>query len=789
MIVATRSGTILDFRNGWPSGLALPADRGTVATYVDADGKIRTAASNEPRIQHDPVTGAAIGRLVEPERENIWTRSKLDTGVTYTRCSRATVNDPTSPFADGECQEVTMSADVGSKYFFQNLTFTTGVKYVVSVFAKAGQSMHEIQFNSCAEGDSPKFELNDLTTTGGGPEWSNARIEYWGDGWYRCIANYTPATATQNFGLAFDDPDEGDVIRVRHMQIELGNEPSMPIETLGAAATRSADNAAGLSSFFGDDVRENYTMFAVVRPSWGVVSAESRFRILANPSTLTEHQIYYNPDGSNPKLIAYSGGNMGSNVVAGSGDDRLKIGLRHRDGAQQVRYDIEGAITTRYTSFAGPPAGGGLNDFWETLDPLLIGRIIILKGAKLTNADFAPFMDARLADALDYRSALFLGDSLSNSLTENNEMRARGWQAHALIQSGGRLDIIKDPNGTWPVEWDWGQSGMKAETAATDPGGLLTSAVAESDERTLVTIQFGRNDDVAGRTPAQIAGDIKTIYDFFITNNRKPVVIGIAPSEGEDQTTASAKLANDAIKLQCEADGVEFVDVWDAMFPFDEDRYYDDPAVHHNALGGSILGELVAPVFSKYRPIRPRVPTIFSLNPDLTGASGTDSPTNWDPYVGSLVVLSQGYVPGGTRGDWLEVTLENTSPTQTRGFQLTRIQADGYGIGESLVATCDIETETLEGAGIRNIDFWLEDTTAGVVQEALYMSNSDRTAADTAGKGWRDFSDNGRVATPPYVAANNDGIGTSLTVYLHPESTMKLRVRNFGLTFSKKISD
>ncbi|MEM1083217.1 MAG: SGNH/GDSL hydrolase family protein [Verrucomicrobiota bacterium] len=687
-----------------------------------------------------------------------------------------------------------MSADVGSKYFFQNLTFTTGAKYVVSVFVKAGMSMHEIQFNSFAEGDSPKFDLNDLTTSGGGPEWSNARIEYWGDYWYRCIAGYTPATANQNFGLAFDDPDEGDTIRVRHMQVELGNAPSMPIETLGAAATRNADNAAGLSAYFGDDVRENYTMFAVVRPSWGVVAAESRFRILANPSTLTEHQVYYNPNGSSSRLFGYSGGQInGTATVTPESGDRLKVGIRHRgevgDGGQQARFVVGDEVVSLYDSHEGPPAAG-LIDFWETFDPLIIERIIILKGAKRTNTEFAPFMDARLADALDYRSALFLGDSLSNSLTENNEMRARGWQAHALIQSGGRLDVIKDPNGTWTVEWDWGNPGMTGQTAATNPSGVLTSAVNESSEKTIITIQFGRNDIAAGRTPAQIADDIKTIYDFFITNNRKPVVIGITPVEDEDQVTATAKLANDAIKLQCEADGVEFVDLWDAMFPFDTDRYYDAtyPKTHHNALGGSILGELVAPVFRKYRPLRPRIPTIFSLNPDLTGATGTDSPTSWDPYVGSLVVLSQSYVSGGSRGDWLEITLENTSTTVTRGLQLTRTQADGYAVGDSVVATCDIETETLEGAGIRNVDFWLEDGTAGVLQDALYMSNSDKTAADAAGKGWQDFRD-GRVATPPYIAVNTDGLSPAITIYLHPGSTVKLRLRNFGLTHSQEISD
>lgn len=45
-------------------------ERATIGTYVDATGKIRTAAIDEPRYAYDPRTGEALGVLIEPNRTN-----------------------------------------------------------------------------------------------------------------------------------------------------------------------------------------------------------------------------------------------------------------------------------------------------------------------------------------------------------------------------------------------------------------------------------------------------------------------------------------------------------------------------------------------------------------------------------------------------------------------------------------------------------------------------------------------------------------------------------------------
>lgn len=55
--------------------------RSSTGTYFDAAGALQSAASNVPRIDHDPVTGAVLGLLVEAQSTNSLTYSTTTTGT------------------------------------------------------------------------------------------------------------------------------------------------------------------------------------------------------------------------------------------------------------------------------------------------------------------------------------------------------------------------------------------------------------------------------------------------------------------------------------------------------------------------------------------------------------------------------------------------------------------------------------------------------------------------------------------------------------------------------------
>lgn len=65
-----RPSLLLDFANSKQFDPRINLNRASTATYFDAQGLMRTAASGVPRIDHDPTTGACRGLLIEESRTN-----------------------------------------------------------------------------------------------------------------------------------------------------------------------------------------------------------------------------------------------------------------------------------------------------------------------------------------------------------------------------------------------------------------------------------------------------------------------------------------------------------------------------------------------------------------------------------------------------------------------------------------------------------------------------------------------------------------------------------------------
>ena len=70
-----RPTLLFDFANSKTLDPRITFERQSVGTYVDEAGIIKSAADNEPRFDHDPVTGECLGLLIEEERTNNITNS------------------------------------------------------------------------------------------------------------------------------------------------------------------------------------------------------------------------------------------------------------------------------------------------------------------------------------------------------------------------------------------------------------------------------------------------------------------------------------------------------------------------------------------------------------------------------------------------------------------------------------------------------------------------------------------------------------------------------------------
>ncbi len=73
-------------------GPTLDITRATEGRFFDAQGILRTATSGEARFDHDPVTGASLGLLVEEARTNLALQSAALSTAPWTLIGTPIIN-------------------------------------------------------------------------------------------------------------------------------------------------------------------------------------------------------------------------------------------------------------------------------------------------------------------------------------------------------------------------------------------------------------------------------------------------------------------------------------------------------------------------------------------------------------------------------------------------------------------------------------------------------------------------------------------------------------------------
>jgi hypothetical protein len=254
--------------------------RGSTGTFVGSDGLIQSAAINAPRFDHDPVTLACRGLLIEEGRTNLVSRSSnFPAGAWTISFARLTmVLDAIGP--DGALSATTLTATgvAGSAFIHSSGSITAGVTYTHSAIVKAGSS--NFVGISSFDGVSDYGAMFNLDTgvfvgyrTPGGIPISNS-ITPLGGGWYRVSFTYVAVNTNTAFAAQIMISQAGNLnfatscvagtsIIVFAYQMEAGAFPSSYIPTTTGALTRSAD----VCSITGDDFNNFYnqsegTLFA-----------------------------------------------------------------------------------------------------------------------------------------------------------------------------------------------------------------------------------------------------------------------------------------------------------------------------------------------------------------------------------------------------------------------------------------------------------------------------------------------------------------------------------------------
>jgi len=248
--------------------------RDSVTAYTPTTGtpitkyqpQLMFASPDQPRFDHDVLTGESKGLLIEEGRTNlVWYSENFEdfavnhsqgnfneSGWAYIRCSLDT-NGPISP--DGTTHSVIMEHDTNetsggglymSAFSGWNDKYIPAGTNTYSWYAKnAGVNFFVINTG----GDKVFFDLTNGTAKSFATLIDSYGIEHVGNGWYRC--HVVTSQATNLFFYQSDQDSDGSStvsgaggVAVWGPQFEQGSFLTSYIKTSGASATRSADNAS-----------------------------------------------------------------------------------------------------------------------------------------------------------------------------------------------------------------------------------------------------------------------------------------------------------------------------------------------------------------------------------------------------------------------------------------------------------------------------------------------------------------------------------------------------------------
>ena len=241
----------LDFANARALDPRITFTRASTATYVGANGLIKTAGVDEARFDHDPATGESLGLLVEESRTNqtLYSEELTNPSWVITNNLSRTSNVLTSP--DGNLTADLLSR-TGNKQVNYQLTPGAGT-YTFSIYAKSNTSNFVTLASSVGFlGEGVTFNLSTGVSGGiqnyvDGPQSSisvlSSLIISVGNGWYRCSITFT-TTVSRAYHI-----EPGDLTNAAASayfwgaQLEQGFSSTSYIPTSGSTVTRSADTA------------------------------------------------------------------------------------------------------------------------------------------------------------------------------------------------------------------------------------------------------------------------------------------------------------------------------------------------------------------------------------------------------------------------------------------------------------------------------------------------------------------------------------------------------------------
>lgn len=300
--------------------------RASSGTYFDASGVLQLASTNSARFDHDPVTLAAKGLLIEEARTNLFPYS-TNINANWSANNDASV-DAYAAAPDGTTTATRVldnsAGGTGGVGHTRNVTITN-TRHCFSFFAKSEQlswvCMQITGFTSATLAGVAYFDLQNGVV--GATNQIEATIQNCGNGWYRCVGYVVPDAGdlSGNFNILCADTNNDYVVDrdgtssvlIWGAQLEAGSFPTSYIPTAGSTVTRAADGASMTGTNFSSWYATDNTI--VVEAS----SPASGTRIIwqADDGTANNRATLYT-SGTSLKLDIVTGGVSQASLTLGT---------------------------------------------------------------------------------------------------------------------------------------------------------------------------------------------------------------------------------------------------------------------------------------------------------------------------------------------------------------------------------------------------------------------------------------------------------------------------------------
>ncbi len=327
--------------------------RTSTGTRVNKDGLIETMGQDIARIDYSDSADGVL--LLEPTRTNILTYSELFTGWSLDDTT-IVGNNTISP--DGTLNAVLLKGNTNSsRHHIQKSYSQQNSNTSFSVFVKA-KELKYVQIATANDTNQyANFDVSIGVIGTVGSTFSNAKIEDYGNGWYRLSA-----VATRSNGLyislvsgltatwleSWTMSNNTDGLYIWGAQVEIASYPTSYIPTSGSTVTRAAEtcNNSGNSEVFNDSEGVLFFDGSIITDS---NIANEEYCISINDGTTTNRVefLWFN-DGKFYTQV----GNSGQEFIS---SDTLnnKILINWDNGTYYLYVNGFRLITDTYTSLSG----------------------------------------------------------------------------------------------------------------------------------------------------------------------------------------------------------------------------------------------------------------------------------------------------------------------------------------------------------------------------------------------------------------------------------------------------